>query len=159
MSLVSIVLRGTKLFPTSNLGRRFLPASSSIFIYYFCYHILNKVRIYKKREKSWLKIRLSNRDLSSYFKIILFEILFRTSTIVCTPLSPWNKTGEFYYPRYNLLFLFFFTFFYIFSSLIHLFQFFTVFLDLKNSFFNQFFQFLDTSNLVFRYLKPCVYIP
>ncbi|XP_023346952.1 uncharacterized protein LOC111715808 isoform X1 [Eurytemora carolleeae] len=24
----------------------------------------------------------------------------RTSTIVCTPLSPWNKTGEFYYPRY-----------------------------------------------------------
>ncbi|XP_023346954.1 uncharacterized protein LOC111715808 isoform X2 [Eurytemora carolleeae] len=25
----------------------------------------------------------------------------RTSTIVCTPLSPWNKTGEFYYPRYR----------------------------------------------------------
>jgi len=29
-----------------------------------------------------------------------FEEPIRMSSLICPPLSPWSKTGEFYYPRY-----------------------------------------------------------
>ena len=31
----------------------------------------------------------------------LFVPSMHTSTIVCSALSPWSKTGAFYYPRWN----------------------------------------------------------